>query len=164
MNGLDLFSSLFLLLIEEPKPKIIQIMHIIDRLPTFCKSTHLPLVIAYRFVLSFFFPSCMNSWLLFSSVASGRTEDTGRAWRGGRWRVRGERGGCRRMPEDASEYALRSAIAAWFRRHQELCRGLVGTRGLHHRRADVDASTATASAVGEPQASGRAAVRVRSRL
>ena len=37
MNGLDLFSSLFLLLIEEPKAKIIQIMHIIDRLPTFCK-------------------------------------------------------------------------------------------------------------------------------
>ena len=37
MNGLDLFSSLFLLLIEEPKAKIIQVMHIIDRLPTFCK-------------------------------------------------------------------------------------------------------------------------------
>jgi hypothetical protein len=76
------------------------------------------------------------------------------------WRTLEGAGRARRMPEDASECALRSAIAARFPRHRELCRGLAGTHGLHHR-ADVDASSATASAVSKPQASGRAAVRVR---
>jgi hypothetical protein len=51
MNGLDLFSSL-LLLIKDPKTKIIQIMHSIDRFSTFHENYSSTIgYVSYRFVL-----------------------------------------------------------------------------------------------------------------